>query len=239
VAILQKCQHKHLLPLLGYCLRKEAPCLAFPLMRGGSLQCRLQPTDEDREYLRRLGRFTTEPKPLTWRQRLRIVAQATEALVYLHGRSVTHRDFKPANILLDDSLTAFLSDTGFAKAAQEQGGAAGGATTTRSGGMAWTPGFADPAILKSGFSPSTDGCAAPSHRHPSARLTSMSLARRYAVGMTLLVCLTNRPPIVDQAKGKQVDLMDALEEEHDEDFEEIAGERIAERDRRMAGARGA
>ena len=38
VAILQKCEHAHLLPLLGYCLRKEAPCLVFELMRGGSLQ---------------------------------------------------------------------------------------------------------------------------------------------------------------------------------------------------------
>ena len=78
VAILQKCKHQHLLPLLGYCLRKEAPCLAFPLMRGGSLQCRLNPTGEHWTSLRRLG-FASPPPPLSWRQRLRIVCEALDA----------------------------------------------------------------------------------------------------------------------------------------------------------------
>ena len=41
VMILEACDHPHLLPLLGHCLDKRAPCLIFPLMVGGSLQCRL------------------------------------------------------------------------------------------------------------------------------------------------------------------------------------------------------
>ena len=48
------------------------------------------------------------------------------AAVYLHTPDerkprTLHRDFKPANILLDASLHAFLGDTGFAKASQRSG----------------------------------------------------------------------------------------------------------------------
>ena len=89
-------------------------------MVGGSLQTRLDLRPRDLEHLSRMGRFTSLPKPLTWRQKLRIVQQALDALIYMHtpderkGRT-WHRDFKPANILLDEHLTAFLGDTGFAK----------------------------------------------------------------------------------------------------------------------------
>ena len=101
--LLQGCSHPHLLPLLGHCLDKEAPCLVFPLMRGGSLEHRLRPSDAgSRRSLSRLG-FKADPKPLTWRQRLRIMSQAVDALVYLHtvtgGKpSIVHCDFKPGSM---------------------------------------------------------------------------------------------------------------------------------------------
>ena len=39
VTLLAGCSHPHLLPLLGHCLDDpSAPCLLFPLMRGGSLR---------------------------------------------------------------------------------------------------------------------------------------------------------------------------------------------------------
>ena len=101
VAILRSCSHPHLLPLLGYCVGASAACLVFPLMVGGSLQTRLDLMPSDCEYLRRMEHFTAAPKPLTWRQKLRIVVQAVDALLWMHtpteGKGCTwHRDFKCA-----------------------------------------------------------------------------------------------------------------------------------------------
>ena len=202
ITILRQCRHPHLLPLLGHCLDLAAPCLVFPLMTGGSLESRLRLAADDCAQLRRLGLFADrEPKPLTWRQRLRIVREAVGALAYLHGAiaggkpAVIHRDFKPANILLDERLTAYLSDTGFAKSAAT---GAAASLTTRSGAC-YTPGYADQFILSGeGHSVITDG---------------------YAVGITLLVILTNRSPL---------DIVPKIEAEHDADFEDIRAERFAQ-----------
>lgn len=71
VKILKGCAHPHLLPLLGYCLSEEAPCLISPLMCGGSLGLRLRPADANYEQLALLG-LTPPLKPLTWAQRVRI-----------------------------------------------------------------------------------------------------------------------------------------------------------------------
>jgi hypothetical protein len=74
VALLQRCSHSHLLPLLGHCLERTAPCLIFPLCVGGSLQARLLPSAREHwTSLQRLG-FSSVPPPLGWRQRLQVIA---------------------------------------------------------------------------------------------------------------------------------------------------------------------
>jgi hypothetical protein len=133
-------------------------------------------------------------------QRVRAIAQALEALVYLHTLTpqVLHRDFKPANILLNASLHACLGDTGFAKAAQRSDEASQlrGSTTGRVMG---SPGYAHKDVMSGQYSETTEV---------------------FAVGVTLLVALTNRDP---------VDIEEEIEGDHDErPFNEIPGISLAE-----------
>ena len=178
VSVLQLCSHPHVLPLLGYYLAYEEPCLVFPLMRGGSFADRLFPSEADPEQLRRLG-LPTPLRPLRWRERLYILRQAADALLYLHtpvpgGKgAVVHRDFKPENILLDEELNAYLADTGFAK--MDTGAAAGGPQKSATQNLYLTRGYLDPSVIEGGdYTAATDG---------------------WALGITMLVALTSRSPL--------------------------------------------
>lgn len=64
-------------------------------------------------FLRRRG------KPLHWQNALHIALQVAEALDCAHGLGITHRDVKPANILLDHHGRVRLSDFGIARLCQD------------------------------------------------------------------------------------------------------------------------
>jgi interleukin-1 receptor-associated kinase 1 len=170
-------------------------------MRGGSLANRLWPREADPEHLRRLG-IGASLSPLTWRQRLRILRQATDALLYLHtpvpgGKgAVVHRDFKPENILLDDELNAYLADTGFAKM---DAGPEASKMKSVSNALYLTRGYLDPSVVEGGvYSAMTDG---------------------WALGITLLVALTGRSPL---------SIITKCEEDFDEDFADIVAAQLAD-----------
>ena len=60
--------------------------------------------------------------PLDWDARMKIALGAARGLAYLHEDSnprVIHRDFKAANILLEDDFTPKVSDFGLAQEASE------------------------------------------------------------------------------------------------------------------------
>jgi serine/threonine protein kinase len=117
---------------------------------------------------------------------------------HLPSRLRYHRDFKPANILLDEALKAHLADTGFVKVAAGVGAsgvADDGASTRR---ICASPGFADKDVLN-GATAATEG---------------------FAVGVTLLVVLTGRAPVdIEDA---------CEEDHGDTPFDEIAPELLAE-----------
>ena len=181
------CGHPRLLPLLGFCLDPQAPCLVYPLMEGDSLEDRLllgtvfdEPNGAAHAAARlarlaQLG-FAAPPPPLTWAERLRSVLDVLEALVYLHtpaeGKAVElHCDVKPSNVLLsrtpDGELVAMLADVGLAAQLED------GRSHASLGSVCGTTGYIDPLLNDSAqASPVTDG---------------------YAVGVTLLQALTGRP----------------------------------------------
>lgn len=86
---------------------------------------------------RHKGRFTS---PAT----SNILLQVLEALKYLHGENIIHRDIKPGNIFLCNGMTVKLADFGYSTW-HENGGA-------RRKTICGTPNYMAPVVISSGCS---------------------------------------------------------------------------------------
>ncbi|KAK8357621.1 hypothetical protein V6Z11_A05G433000 [Gossypium hirsutum] len=94
--------HRNLVRLLGFCVEGSKKFLVYEYMSNGSLE----------DFL-----FNRNERPV-WKQRARIALDVAKGILYLHEEcevSIIHCNIKPSNILLDDSLTAKISDFGLAK----------------------------------------------------------------------------------------------------------------------------
>jgi serine/threonine-protein kinase len=88
-----------------------------------------------------LESFLAREKRLPLKETVRLIAQLASALDYAHGRNVVHRDVKPANIIVADSLWVWVTDFGIAKSELST-------NLTMAGGVLGTPDYMSPEQAK-------------------------------------------------------------------------------------------
>ncbi|KAK8711126.1 hypothetical protein V6N13_146422 [Hibiscus sabdariffa] len=100
-------EHPNVIKLIGLCTvdggKGFQRLLVYEFMQNKSLEDHL---------------FTQAFPPLPWKTRLQIILGAARALAYLHEGfkvQITHRSFKPSDVLLDDKFNPKLSDFGLAR----------------------------------------------------------------------------------------------------------------------------
>ncbi|KAL1821683.1 hypothetical protein ACET3Z_016552 [Daucus carota] len=101
---IDKIRHANVVELMGYCAEHGQKLLIYEYCGNGTLQDALHADDEFK-------------KRLLWNTRIRMALGAARALEYLHDfcePPIIHRNFKSANILLDDDLAVHVSECGLA-----------------------------------------------------------------------------------------------------------------------------
>ncbi|XP_019424814.1 PREDICTED: protein STRUBBELIG-RECEPTOR FAMILY 3-like isoform X2 [Lupinus angustifolius] len=102
VSSISKIQHSNIVQFLGYCDEYNQRLLVYEYCSNGTLYDALHGDDECRIEL-------------PWNARIRVALGIARALEYLHETfrpPIVHRNFKSANVLLNDNLEVRVSDCG-------------------------------------------------------------------------------------------------------------------------------
>ncbi|XP_021803176.1 uncharacterized protein LOC110747287 [Prunus avium] len=165
-SILSQIRHRNIVKLLGCCLEAKTNVMVYEFIDNGTLY----------EHIHNEGKG----EKLSFELRLKIAAEIAEALSYLHLMSIVHRDVKTANILLNESYTAKVSDFGCSRLLDEDQDSV---TTVVKG----TFGYLDPDYVM------------------SSTLTEKSDV--YSFGVVLLELLTSRRPISRERPREEINLV--------------------------------
>ncbi|WOL08620.1 leucine-rich repeat receptor-like serine/threonine-protein kinase [Canna indica] len=101
--VLKRIRHRNLMRIITACSLPDFKALVLPFMANGSLD----------DYL-----YSRDLCELSLVQRVNICSDVAEGMAYLHHHSpvkVIHCDLKPSNVLLNDEMTALVSDFGIAR----------------------------------------------------------------------------------------------------------------------------
>jgi serine/threonine protein kinase len=131
--------HTNIVPIFAVGEHDGVPYYAMQYIRGRGLDALLEdwrrdkaPTgDERRRFAARIG------------------IQGAEAIQYAHDQGILHRDVKPANLIVDEHQSVWITDFGLAKLA-------GHADLTRSGEVIGTLRYLAPEALKGQTGPEND-----------------------------------------------------------------------------------
>lgn len=149
VQVIAKLQHPRILPVYDYGQVNNRPYIVMAYMPGGTLADLM------------------EKGPIPLNDVVRMVDQIAEGLDHAHREGVTHRDFKPSNVLLDRANNAHLADFGIAKISESTVALTGS-------GVVGTPAYMAPEMASEGIV-----------------TNSVDI---YALGVTLYQMLTGRYP---------------------------------------------
>ncbi|XP_015573292.1 probable LRR receptor-like serine/threonine-protein kinase At1g53440 isoform X1 [Ricinus communis] len=106
IETLKLLNHENVLPLLDFYSSEILNFLVYEYMANGSLH--------------RVLHDVSTPVILNWEARFNICLGIAKGLMYLHSKSVVHRNIKSSNILLNETLTPKISNTGLVKDIEEE-----------------------------------------------------------------------------------------------------------------------
>jgi serine/threonine protein kinase len=152
--IAQQVTHPHVVPVVATGEHEGVPYLVQRFVEGGSLGDRI-------EQEGKLDPAVT----------VKMCEEVASGLDALHEKGLFHRDVKPANILLDQSGTAFITDFGLAKDSQ-------GSLLTRPGQALGSMDYMAPEQIRG--EDVTGACDV------------------YALGCVLCECMSGKPPFADR-----------------------------------------